>query len=155
MREDLEGWGVTARVSASGDVSDSAASSRPGVGVAGSSLCQESLVLAAPSSIASSASAERDHQSTEGLLRTAPALHDLPHEGEILVKSVIVPVCGLGGRVTGLASHVLNPRTVRGLVDEGPLAGIRHAPLLPMCGLGGPGRGLRTATSTVKFSHAL
>ena len=49
-------------VLASGVASDSAASSLPGVGVAGSSCSQESLVLAAPSSVASSASAERDSQ---------------------------------------------------------------------------------------------
>ena len=49
-------------VLASGVASDSAASSLPGVGVAGSSCSQESLVLAAPSSVASSASADHDSQ---------------------------------------------------------------------------------------------
>ena len=96
----------------------------------------------------------------ESLPRTAPthALHGLlPREVEILVKSVVVPVRGLGGRVTGLASRTLVPRTVRCLVDEGALAGIRHAPLLPACGLGGPGpgRSLQTATSPIEFTHAL
>ena len=48
--------------SASGGMSDSAASSLPGVGVAGSSCSHESLVLAAPSSVASSVSAELGRQ---------------------------------------------------------------------------------------------
>ena len=48
------------RVLASGDAYDSAASSFTGVGVAGPSRSQESLVLTASSSVASSASAERD-----------------------------------------------------------------------------------------------
>ena len=53
-------WGRgAARVLASGGASDLAASSLPGVGVVGSSCSQESFVLAAPSSVASSASAER------------------------------------------------------------------------------------------------
>ena len=49
-------------VLASGGMSDSAASSLPGDGVAGSSHSQELLVLAAPSSVASSVSAERGRQ---------------------------------------------------------------------------------------------
>ena len=44
-------------------VSDSAASSLPGVGVAGSSRSQESPVLADPSPVASSVSAGRDCRS--------------------------------------------------------------------------------------------
>ena len=59
-----------------------------------------------------------------------------------------MPVHGLWGRVTGLASHALDPRTIRGLVDEGALTRIHDAPLLPACGLG---RGLRTATGPVEF----
>ena len=51
-------------VLASGVTSDSATSSLLGIGVAGSSRSQQSLVLAAPSSVASSASAERDHRSS-------------------------------------------------------------------------------------------
>ena len=66
-----------------------------------------------------------------------------------------MPVRGQVGRVTGLTSHALAPRTVSGLVDAGALAGILHAPLLPMCGLGGPGRGLRTTTGLVEFTCAL
>ena len=56
-------WGGAPRVLASGGASDSAVSSLPGVGVAGSFRSQESVVFAAPSSVASSASAERDHRS--------------------------------------------------------------------------------------------
>ena len=90
------------------------------------------------------------------LLRTAPALHYLlPREVEILVESVAVPVRSLVGRVTGLASRTLSPRTVRGLVDEGTLAGILHSPLLPACGLVGPSRSLRTATCLIEFARAL
>ena len=66
-----------------------------------------------------------------------------------------MPVRGLGGRVTGLASRALVPRTIRGLVDEGDLAVTRHAPLLPVCGLGSPGHGLWTATGPVGFTRAL
>ena len=47
---------------ASRDVGDSVASSPTGVAVAGSSHSQESLVFAAPSSVASSVSAERDRR---------------------------------------------------------------------------------------------
>ena len=66
-----------------------------------------------------------------------------------------MPIRGLGGCMTGLTSRALNPRTVRGLMDEGALEGIRRALLLPRCGLGGPGRGLRTATSPVGFARAI
>ena len=52
VRWERRGWFL-------GDASDLVASSLPGFGVAGSSRSQESLVLAAPSSVASSASAER------------------------------------------------------------------------------------------------
>ena len=91
----------------------------------------------------------------ESLPGTVPALHDLPREVKILVPGVFVPVRGLGGRVTGLASRALVPRTVRGLVDEGALALTRHAPLLPVCGLGGPGRGLWTVAGPVGFARTL
>ena len=92
----------------------------------------------------------------ESLLEIAPAhtLHDLlPRKVEILVKGVVVPVRGLGGYMTGLASHALIPRTVRGLVDEGTLAVTRHAPLLPVCSHGSPS--LRIATGPVEFARAL
>ena len=62
VRWERRGWGV-ARVLTSGGTSDSAASSLPGVGIVGSSRSQESLVLAVPSSVASSASAERGRRS--------------------------------------------------------------------------------------------
>ena len=57
------GGGGTAGSLASGGVSDSAASSLLGVGVVGSPRSQESLVLAAPSLVASSVCAERGHRS--------------------------------------------------------------------------------------------
>ena len=67
---------------------------------------------------------------------TAHALHDhLLREVEILMQSFAVPVRSLGGRMTGLASRALTPRTVGGRVDEGALAVTRHAPPLPVCGL--------------------
>ena len=62
-RGGVGGGGGGTRVLAFGGASDSAASSLPGVRVAGSSRSQESLVLAAPSSVASSASAGRDRRS--------------------------------------------------------------------------------------------
>ena len=62
------------------------------------------------------------------------------------MKGVVVPVRGLGSRVTGLASRALVPWTVSGLVNEGALTVTCHAPLLPVCGLSGPGRGLWIAT---------
>ena len=137
--------GGAERVSASGGASDSAASSLPGVGVDGSLSLQESLVLAAPSSVASSVSAESGRRSRSRKIgestevRTAPA-HALR---------------GLGSRVTYRASRALVPRTVRGLVDEVALAEIRHAHLLPACGLRGSGHGLRPATGPVEFDRTL
>ena len=87
---------------------------------------------------------------------TAPA-HALSvyllREVEILVKSVAVPV--LGGRMTGLASRTLAPRTVRGRVDESTLTMTRHAPPLPVCNLDTPCRGLLTATGTAECACAL
>ena len=80
---------------------DLAASSPLRVGVAGSLRSQESLVLAAPSSVASSVSQSVivGHALARlgGLPRPAPALHGLlPREVEILVKSVVMPVRSLG-----------------------------------------------------------
>ena len=77
-----------------------------------------------------------------GLPGTAPAhaLHVyLPRMVGNLVKGVAVPVHGLEGRVTGLASCALAPRTVRGVVDEGALAVTCHALLLLVYGLDDPG----------------
>ena len=144
-----EEGGATGAV-ALGGVGDSAASSPTGVAVAKSSHSQESLVLTAPSLVASSVFAEHD------LPRPVPthALHGLlPLEVKSLVKGVVVPVRSLGGRVTGLASHTLVPQTVRGLVDKGALTVTCHAPLLPVSGLGGPG--LRTTTDPVGGARAL
>ena len=89
---------------------------------------------------------------------TAPtlALHVyLPLVVEFLVKGVTVPVRGLEGRLTGLASCTLASWTVHNLVDEGALAVTCHAPLLPVCGLADPGRGLLTATGTDECARIL
>ena len=67
----------------------------------------------------------------------------------------VVPARGLVGRVPGLASRALDPRTVHGLVDVCALIGALHFPPLPMCSLGGPGRGLWTTSWAVGFTHAL
>ena len=103
---------------------------------------------------------------------TAPA-HTLPvylpREVEILVKSVAVPVVGLGSRMAGLVSCTLAPWTVPGRVDEGTLAPwtvpgrvdegtlalTLHTPPLPMCGLDAPGRGFLTAARIAECARAL
>ena len=77
----------------------------------------------------------------------------LPQEVEILVKSVAVPVHGLGGLVTGLASRAFAPRTVRGHMDKDALAVTRLAPPLSVCGLNAPGRGLLTPTVTAECAR--
>ena len=115
-------------------------------------------MLADPSPVASSVSAGRDcrSRSREIGMSTAHALHVyLPRVVGILMKGVAVPVRGLEGRVTGLVSRSLAPRTVRCLVDEGTLAVTRHAPLLPMCSLADLGRGLLTATGTAECGRTL
>ena len=56
----------------------------------------------------------------------------LPRLVKMIVKGVAVPALGLGGRVPGLASRDLAPRTVRGRVDESALAVTRHTPPLPV-----------------------
>ena len=72
------------------------------------------------------------------------------------MKGVVVPVLGLGGgRLTGLTSHALVPRTVRSLVDIGALSVTHHTPLLPVCGLSGRGLSLRNATDAVGVACAL
>ena len=78
----------------------------------------------------------------------------LPREVEILVKSVAVPVLGLGGRVAGLASCTLTPRTVLGRVDEGALAVTRHAPPPRVCGLNAPDHSLLNAARTAEYALA-
>ena len=86
----------------------------------------------------------------------AHALHGpLPLEVESLMEGVIVPVRGLKGHVTSLASRALVPRTVRGLVDTSALAVTCHTPLLPVSGLSSPGCGLRNATGPVGCSRTL
>ena len=57
--------------------------------------------------------------------------------------------------MTGLASHTLATRTVRGLVDDSAIAVTLPFPLLSVCGLDDPGRRLLTATGTIEFAHAL
>ena len=79
----------------------------------------------------------------------------LPREVEILVKGVAVPVHSLEGRVTGLASHALAPRIVRGLVDDSAIAVTLPFPFLSMCGPDDPGCSLLTATGTVEFARTL
>ena len=147
-----------------GGTSGSAASSLTGVGVTGSSCSQESLVLADPSPVASSVSAGHDRRSRSREIReytrgrscscssrSYPSRGRDSREGRRCARLR----SGGGGRVTGLASCALVPRTVCGLVDEGALAMTRHAPLLLVCGLGGPGPGLRTATGPVRFACSL
>ena len=55
----------------------------------------------------------------------------LPREVDIVVKSIAVPVVGLVGLVTGLASRTLASRAVCGRVDEGAFSVARHFPLCP------------------------
>ena len=88
---------------------------------------------------------------------TAPAhalpVH-LPCVVKMIVKSVAVPALGLGGRVPGLVSCALAPRTIRSRVDESALTVTRHAPPLPVCGLNAPGHTLLNATGTVGCARA-
>ena len=87
---------------------------------------------------------------------SAHALHVyIPREVEIPMKGVAVPVHGLKGRVTGLASRALTTRTVRGRMDKGAFAVAHHTPLPPMCGLNDPGHGLLIATRTIECARAL
>ena len=99
-------------------------------------------MLADPSPVDSSVSAGGDCRSPS-------------REVEILVKSVAVPVLGLGGRVTGLASHAFAPPTVHGRVDEVTLAVACLAPPLSVCSLAASSRGLLTATGTAECARAL
>ena len=114
-------------------------------------------MLATPSLIASSVSAERDHwshsrrigESTEARSRS-PSSESSPSRGQDSHGERCCARSRSGGRATGLASLTLDPRAVRRALD-----GICHAPLLPACGLGSPGRGLRTPTGPVGFSRTL
>ena len=91
------------------------------------------------------------------LLGTAPA-HALPvylpREVGILLKSVTVPVHGLGGHVTGLANRALAPWTFRGRMDKGTLAMTCHAPPLTVCHLDAPGHCLLTTTRITEYACA-
>ena len=71
----------------------------------------------------------------------------LPREVEIVVKSIAVPVLGLVGLVTGLASRALTSRAVCGRVDEGAFSVASSLPPLPVCGL--------AATRTAECARAL
>ena len=66
-----------------------------------------------------------------------------------------MPALGLEGRVPGLGSRAVDPRTVRGHVDESALAVARHAPLLPVCGLVAPSHGLLTNAGTDGYARTL
>ena len=66
-----------------------------------------------------------------------------------------MPARGLLGRVPGLASHALAPRTVRDLVEACTLVGSLYALPLPTCGLGSLSHSLRTAPGAVRFTCAL
>ena len=120
------GRGDPARILASGGECVSAASSLTGVGVAGPSRSQESIVLSrsAPPRLTSlpPLSVIRDHAHARlgALLRATPAL-TLPEPSRLVMslgKGDVVPAHGLVGCVPGLASHTLAPRPVRGLVDK-------------------------------------
>ena len=71
------------------------------------------------------------------------------------MKSVAVPVHGLRGHVSGLASRALAPQAVRCHGDEDSLVVTRHAPPLPVYGLDVPSRDLLTATGTAECTRAL
>ena len=129
---------------ASVGVSDSDASSFPGVGVAGSSHSQKSLVLPDPSLIASSVSAGRDRrsrsrefgESTGDRSRSCPS-RSSPSRGRDSCDWRRCARSRSRGSRTGLAIRALIPQTVRGLMDAGTLAVTRHAFLLPVCGISG------------------
>ena len=142
---------------APGSVGDSAASSPPGVGVVGSSQSQESLVLTAPSSVASSApSAERNRRSRSRVAGGSTKVRSccrssLSHGGESRGERRCARSRSGGSRAR---SRKLRSRsTTRSQTHgRGALDGIRHALPLPMCG---PGRGLQTATGLAEFACAL
>ena len=129
--------GGAARALASAGAGDSATSSFPGEGVAGSSRSQqESLVLPDPDPVASSSSRRGDRRSclagrgeTTGdrshSSRLAPPRGRASREERRCARSR--EVAHDWSRVSALA-----PRTVRGRVDKSALAVIRHAPLLPV-----------------------
>ena len=133
-------------------------------GVAGSSLSQESLVLADPDPVASSSSPRGDRQSRSGGRGDSTGDHSRsrssrfsPPQGRASREE---RRCARsrsrgGGLVTGLERHALIPRTVRGRVDENAVAVNRHAPLLPLCGLVATSRGLLATNGTDEWPLAL
>ena len=142
---------------APGSVGDSAASSPPGVGVAGSSQSRESLVLTAPSSVASSApSAERNCRSRSRVAGGSTEARSccrssLSHGGESCGERRCARSRSGGSRAR--SRKLRSCSTTRSQTHgRGALDGIRHALPLPMCG---PGRGLQTATGLAEFACAL
>ena len=145
-----------------GEARDSAASSLTGGGVAGSSLSQESLVIADPFMVAPSSSPARGRRSQSrgrgnstrdrSSLCSSRLSPPPPLGVGILERSIVMPALGPEVTVTCRAPA---PRTVRGLVDGSALAVSRPAPILPVCGLVAPDRGLRTATGIAECTHAL
>ena len=88
---------------------------------------------------------------------TAPAcaLHAyLPLGVELPMKNITVPALGLEVLVLCLGSRALDPRTVRGHMDESALAVTRHDHLLPVCSLVALSRCRLTATGSVECAHA-
>ena len=157
------GWGTTGAV-APGGAGDSTASSPTGIAVAGFSRSQESLVLAAPSSVASSVSREHDRRSRSRWIEesaearsssrsscSSPSRDRESREGHCCACS---RSGGSRGGSRGSRSRSTD-RFVRGLIDGGAPTVTRLTPLLPVCGLGGPGRSLRPATGIIGCAHAL
>ena len=128
--------------------------------MAGSLCSRDSLVLAAPSSVASSLSAERDRRSRSHRIGESTEARSCTHSSQSSPsrgrESREGRRCGhlRSGGSRG-RSRALVPRTVCGLVDRGAPAVTCLAPLLTVCGLGGPGRSLRTATGLVGCSRGL
>ena len=159
----VRGVGGCLRASASASASDSAASSLPGVGVAGSLHSQESPVLAHPSPVASSVSAGCDHRShsceiggsTGDFSRSRSSHLSLSRGQDSREGCRCAHSRSRGSRDRSCESLSLAPWTVRGLVDEVALAVTCPTPVLPVCGLADPGHGLLTATGTGECAHAL
>ena len=133
--------GGGARDLASGGECDSAASSLLGVGVAGPSRSQESTVLTRSFPSLSTPRPWLILERLGALPGAAPTLA-LPgppcHVTGSPGKGDVVPACGLVGRVPGLASRALAPRSVRGLVDACALAGPFTLPFCPCAVLAVP-----------------
>ena len=154
------GGGGTVRVLASEGASDSAASPLPVVGVAGSSRSQESFVLAAPSSVASSASAERDCQSRGWGFHRGPLLlllftvFSLAWWG-VSWSALLCPlvVWWVSCPVLRVALSLHEPFAVSWTRVFSP--GLFTLPFCPCAVSGGPGHSLRTSTGLVEFARTL